>query len=59
MFIGDLLIAHGLVTPADVAAALDCQKTKGGRLGDVLIAMGKLRQDALDAVLQAAPSEPS
>jgi len=59
VFIGDLLIAHGLVTPADVAAALDCQKTKGGRLGDVLIAMGRLRQDALDGVLQAAPSEPS
>jgi len=59
VFIGDLLIAHGLVTPADVAAALDCQKTKGGRLGDVLIAMGRLQPEALDAVLQAAPTEPS
>lgn len=58
MFIGDLLIAHGLVTSADVASALDQQKVRGGRLGDVLIALGKLRPSDLEAVLQAAPTSP-
>lgn len=59
MFIGDLLVAYGLVTGADVAIALDHQKAKGGRLGDVLIALGKLRPEDLEALLQAAPAEPS
>ncbi len=59
MFIGDLLIAHGLVTPADVAAALEHQKLQGGRLGDVLISLGKLTSVDLEAVLQAAPPEPT
>jgi len=59
MFIGDLLVAHGLVSAEDVAAALDHQRTQGGRLGDVLIAMGKLQPEALQAVLQSAPAEPT
>jgi hypothetical protein len=37
MFIGDLLIAHGLVTTADVTAALDHQKVHGGRRGGGLV----------------------
>ena len=59
MVIGDLLIAHGLVTRADVEDALDRQRTQGGRLGEILVAMGKLRADALEAVLQSAPAKPS
>jgi hypothetical protein len=58
MFIGDLLVAHGLVTSGDVAAALDHQKLQGGRLGDVLIALGKVCSADLEAVLQAAPPAP-
>ncbi len=59
MFIGDLLIAHGFVTSDDVAAALDQQKQQGGRLGEVLVALGKLNLADLEAVLQAAPTAPT
>jgi hypothetical protein len=59
MFIGDLLIAHRLVTSADVTAALDHQKVHGGRLGESLIVLGKLRAADLEAVLQGAPAAPS
>jgi len=40
VFIGDIILAHGLATQADIAAALERQKTEGGRLGDNLIALG-------------------
>jgi len=59
MFIGDLLIAHGLVTTVDVTAALDYQKVHGGRLGEALITLGKLRAVDLEAVLQGAPPVPN
>ena len=59
MFIGDLLIAHGLVTTADVTAALDHQKVHGGRLGEALVALGKLHATDLEAVLQGAPPVPN
>jgi hypothetical protein len=59
MFIGDLLIAHGLVTPVDVTAALDHQKVHGGRLGDSLIILGKLQASELETVLRCAPSSPT
>lgn len=59
MFIGDLLIAHGLVTAEDVAAALGIQKVQGGRLGDVLIGLGKISQADLDTVLGEAPAAPN
>lgn len=59
MCIGNLLIAHGLVTAADVAAALEIQKVRGGRLGNVLIDLGKLQPNALATVLRSAPPEPN
>ncbi|MBV9243676.1 MAG: AAA family ATPase [Methylobacteriaceae bacterium] len=58
MFIGDILIAHGLVTKADIAAALDRQKIEGGRLGDNLIALGKLKAADLEAVMHGVPAAP-
>lgn len=58
MFIGDILVAHKLVTHADVAAALARQKTEGGRLGDILIAEGKLKAEELEAVMHGAPPAP-
>lgn len=58
MFIGDILLAHGLVTRADVVDALERQKREGGRLGDNLIVMGKLTAAALEAVMHAAPTAP-
>jgi hypothetical protein len=58
MFIGDILLAHKLVTEADIAAALERQKDQGGRLGDTLIAMGKITAEDLEAVIHGAPSAP-
>src|SRR5665213_285794 len=58
MFIGDILIAHALVTPADVAGALESQRVEGGRVGDILVAMGKLKLADLEAVIRAAPTSP-
>src|SRR5262249_35619234 len=58
MFIGDILVAHKLVTPADVAAAVEVQKREGGRVGDILVAQGKLSAEALEAVMHGAPTGP-
>jgi len=58
LFIGDILVAHKLVTPADVASALARQKSEGGRLGDILIAEGKLKAEDLEAVMHGAPPSP-
>jgi hypothetical protein len=58
MFIGDILLAHGLVSRADVAEALERQKREGGRLGDNLILMGKLKAADLETVMHGAPSAP-
>jgi hypothetical protein len=58
MLIGDILIAQGLVTQADVAAALERQHAEGGILGEHLIAMGKLNPADLERVMQSAPPSP-
>ncbi|MBL8663613.1 MAG: hypothetical protein JNM29_12335 [Candidatus Odyssella sp.] len=58
MFLGDILVAHKLVTPADVAEAIAWQKREGGRLGDILVAQGKLRAEDLEAIMHGAPSAP-
>jgi hypothetical protein len=59
MRMGDILVASGLVTQDDVAAALDQQRTQGGRLGDILIARGKLKPSELEAIIQEAPAPPT
>ncbi len=58
MFIGDILVAHGLVTPADIRTALELQRTRGGALGDCLIQLERLTPEALEAVMRAAPPPP-
>jgi hypothetical protein len=58
MIIGEILVAQGLVTQADVTAALDRQKQRGGRLGDNLVALGKLQPADLEAVLHGVPPAP-
>jgi len=55
MLIGDVLVAQGLVTPADVEAALERQRSEGGILGEHLIAMGKLDPADLDRVMKSSP----
>jgi hypothetical protein len=43
MNFGKLLVGRGLVTRADIDAALARQLVEGGRLGENLIALGLLR----------------
>jgi hypothetical protein len=59
MRLGDLLIKAKLVTAEQVAAALELQTTKGGRLGDHLVASGALTQAKLDGFLYRMPAEPA
>jgi hypothetical protein len=59
MRLGDILAAHGLVTQNDIADAMDQQRLQGGRLGDILVAAGKLTAAQLDAVMEEAPSVPT
>jgi predicted ATPase with chaperone activity len=59
MRLGEILLRQGLVTEADIEAALVLQHTEGGRLGDNLIALGRLTAEQLAAVINAAPALPS
>ncbi|HEX3432322.1 MAG TPA: hypothetical protein VHT03_15715 [Rhizomicrobium sp.] len=58
MPIGDILVAQRLVTTADLAEALERQRTEGGRLGENLVAMGKLTTADLESVLHTTPVAP-
>lgn len=58
MRIGDLLIAHGLVTQEDVEQAVHLQTENGGRLGDILERAGKVTRDAVESVLEQVPTVP-
>ncbi|MEH6477399.1 MAG: hypothetical protein V7727_17030 [Sneathiella sp.] len=58
MLIGDLLLAHGLVTREDIELAFHRQKENGGRLGENLVALGVLSQDAVDKMIYEAPQAP-
>src|SRR5215470_3205592 len=59
MRLGAILLRGGLVTEADIEAALALQRTEGGRLGDNLVALGRLTAEQLAAVINAAPAMPS
>lgn len=59
MQLGDLLVSRGLVTPADIEAALARQVKEGGRLGENLIAMGLVTADQIAAVINSAPAIPA
>jgi hypothetical protein len=58
MLIGDVLVAQGLVKPADVEAALERQRREGGILGEHLIAMGKLDPADLEKAMRSSPPSP-
>ncbi|WP_205696578.1 glycosyltransferase family 2 protein [Conexibacter sp. SYSU D00693] len=49
--LGDLLVARGVATDEDVAAALEEQARTGSRLGDVLMAKGVVSEPELVAIL--------
>ena len=57
--LGDLLVQARLVTVEDVSAALERQASRGGRLGENLIATGALTENALEAFLHHFPIEPA
>jgi hypothetical protein len=59
MRIGELLVAAGLVSEADVARAIDRQKDEGGRLGPNLVAIGAITPDALARFCEGVPIEPA
>jgi hypothetical protein len=59
MNLGELLVGRGLVTRADIDAALERQLVEGGRLGENLIALGLLTADQLSSVIHSTPVTPS
>ena len=59
MQLGDMLITRGLVTQADINAAMKRQETEGGRLGENLIALGVITADQIAEVVNSAPAIPT
>ena len=59
MSLGGLLVGRGLVTLDDIDAALERQRTQGGRLGDNLIALGLLTAEQLLSVIHSTPPIPT
>jgi hypothetical protein len=47
-----------MVSEADVQRAVEYQTKSGGRLGDILVAMRAISQEAIEAVLHDAPEAP-
>jgi hypothetical protein len=47
------------VTPDDIEAALEEQRQRGGLLGDILVAAGKISREAVEQVVAAIPAPPS
>ncbi|NBC34325.1 MAG: hypothetical protein GVY13_16735 [Alphaproteobacteria bacterium] len=58
MRIGDLLVAHGLVTREEIDEAMETQGNEGGRLGDILEGKGQVSRDAIESVLEQVPKVP-
>jgi energy-coupling factor transporter ATP-binding protein EcfA2 len=58
MKLGNILVAKGLVTAADINRAVEHQSTNGGRLGDSIVALGLLTKEQIDKVLDDAPQSP-
>jgi predicted ATPase with chaperone activity len=58
MQLGNILVAKGLVSAENINAAIEHQKTNGGRLGDSIIALGLMTKEQIDRVLEEAPQAP-
>ncbi len=59
MRIGELLVAAGLVSEADIARAVDRQHEEGGRIGPNLVSVGAISEEALARFCDAIPIEPA
>jgi len=57
--LGEILVAEGLVTPADVELALKYQNTHGGRLGDCVVGLRLMSAQQIEEVLKRTPQAPS
>ena len=56
--LGDILLAKGLVSEADIDNAIERQRQHGGVLGQNLVALGVISQAQLNAVLNTRPGAP-
>jgi hypothetical protein len=56
--IGNILVAKGLATAADINRAAEHQVQNGGRLGDSIVALGILSKEQIEKVLNDAPQAP-
>jgi hypothetical protein len=54
-----MLVGRGLVTDAQIEAAMARQRIAGGRLGENLIALGDITGEQLDSVINSAPATPA
>ncbi len=59
MKIGNILVAKGLATVADINRAAEHQLVNGGRLGDSIVALGILTHEQIEKILNEAPLAPS
>ncbi|MBV9859965.1 MAG: ATPase [Alphaproteobacteria bacterium] len=59
MRLGEILVGRGFVTIADIDSALERQLAEGGRLGENLIALGRLTAEQLASVMRGTPVAPS
>lgn len=59
MRIGELLVAAGLVSQADIDRAIDRQIECGGRLGPNLVALGVISAEELARFSDGIPTEPA
>ena len=59
MKIGNILVAKGLATAADINRAAEHQLANGGRLGDSIVALGILTHEQIEKVLKEAPQAPT
>ncbi|MEI9985122.1 MAG: hypothetical protein WDN69_19160 [Aliidongia sp.] len=58
MRLGEILLAQGFVTSADIDAATALQRSQGGRLGEILISLGKLTEKQLNSIIHQTPVPP-
>ncbi|HXO03370.1 MAG TPA: hypothetical protein VN900_15025 [Stellaceae bacterium] len=52
MLLGELLVAQGLASNAEIKTALACQELFGGRIGEHLIALGIITKETLQSALR-------
>ena len=59
MRLGEILVGRGLVTDAEIEAAMARQRIAGGRLGENLTALGYITEEQLESVINSAPATPA